>query len=326
VDQKLVLLFSILLQRFNIFKDLLNSIEIAQTNKSTPRRVGRVKRSLVVQTLLLTHRSFTNVARDLGLLLLTFSFSVVSAVVLGLVFYQVNDKLSGAQDRAGFLFFLIFFYSLLGLNSLPLFLAERRLYMHEQGSLFYSTFPFLMSRVLCDMFPLRIIPSAIFGTIAYWMIGLRADPIRYVTFLVLVILVNMVSTSACFVICSLTSSAPRATLSIVIYFVFSMLYGGLFINNNETWNIFNFIRRARYASFFHYGFTALMINEFEDVPFTFNPPDNGGEVIVTGQSFIRNLSIEEDSFTLDIGVLGGMVVLFQAIALIMLKYVNKPRR
>jgi hypothetical protein len=34
------------------------------------------------------------------------------------VFYQISDNLSGSQDRAGFLFFLVFFFTLLSLNSL----------------------------------------------------------------------------------------------------------------------------------------------------------------------------------------------------------------
>lgn len=43
-------------------------------------------------------------------------FTVAVAVVLGVVFWKVQHNLGGVQDRAGFLFFIIFFFSLTSLR------------------------------------------------------------------------------------------------------------------------------------------------------------------------------------------------------------------
>ncbi len=89
------------------------------------KRVGEVKTSVFRQTILLSARSFNHIARDPSLLGLTFFFTLVAAIVLGIVFYQISSDLSGSQDRAGFLFFLVFFFALLSLNSLNVWRMQR---------------------------------------------------------------------------------------------------------------------------------------------------------------------------------------------------------
>jgi len=276
--------------------------------------------------LFLSHRAFTNISRDPTLLGLTFTFTILSAIILGGVFYQLNNEISGSQDRVGFFFFfLVFFFSLLSLNSLSLFLAERRLFIREQGSLFYSTIPFLVSKLLCDMLPLRVIPPLIFGSISYWMIGLQSDPLRFVTFLVILVLVNVVATSACFAISAAFSSPAKANLVAVIFFVFSMLFGGLFINFQITGSTMRVIASFRFVSFFHYGFNAFMVNEFTDLTLLWTPI-NGDSFEMNGGLFLQNLAIDTDNFGTDVMGLGVMALLFQLIAVVYLKYFQKTPR
>jgi len=147
-------------------------------------------------------------------------FTIIAGITIGLVFYQLNYNTTGMQDRAGFLFFLIFFFSLTSISSLSQFVTERSMFVRERRDGYYTILPFLVSKFLTDMLPLRVIPPLIFGSITYWMVGLRSDPFRFCSFLTVTILVNVVATSACLaisslaVMCSSSGSAQSALFSV----------------------------------------------------------------------------------------------------------------
>lgn len=74
------------------------------------------------------------------------------------------------------------------------------------------------------------------------------------------------STAACFFISALVKSVGLANFIASLYFIFSMLFGGLFVSSRS-----GSLSGLRYASFAHYGWEALMTNEFEALFVVFNP-------------------------------------------------------
>ncbi len=199
------------------------------------------------------------------------------------------------------------------------------MFVKESCALFYSAGPFLVSKILVDIFPLRIVPPLLFGCITYWMIGLQSDPFHFVTFLVIVVLVNVTAVSACFAISTFSGSEAKASLLAVVFFVFCMLFGGLFINFHAPGAIIGYIKPLRFLSFFHYGYCALMINEFKNLNLLFDPI-GGNTAEVNGQTFLNNLSLDTDSFGTDVMALSIMVGVFQSIAFICLKFFQRNSR
>jgi len=94
-------------KRSTIFEKLSEDLKTEERRYLSVETVptGRVKQGYLNQTLFLSHRAFTNISRDPTLLGLTFTFTILSAVILGGVFYQLNNEISGSQDRVGFFFF-----------------------------------------------------------------------------------------------------------------------------------------------------------------------------------------------------------------------------
>lgn len=283
------------------------------------------KASAYQQTLLLISRSFSNIARNPSLLFLHFAFTIIAGVALGTIFFNLTNDIGGVQDRTGFLFFMIFFFSLTSLSSLSHFIADRVLFIRERTDQYYTTLPYVISKLVSDLLPLRIIPPMIFGSISYYMIGLQNDPFNFTTFVVIVVLVNTDATASCFFISSFCSTVPQANLIAVVWFVFCMLFGGLFLNGSGGSDTTEYINWLRFLSFFHYGYDALMINEFKGLNVWFNPSGYPG-ISITGQVFLENLSIDADNFGTDVGALFAFAVGFFALGFIFMSYFQKTRR
>src|SRR5205823_1349148 len=111
--------------------------------------------------------AFTHIARSPALLLLHLAFTIFAALLLGVVFIGLDMGLGGTQDRTGFLYFIIFFFALTSIASLPHLVQDKRLFLRERDGQFYTTLPYLLSKILCDLLPLRVIPPLLFGSIVY---------------------------------------------------------------------------------------------------------------------------------------------------------------
>jgi ABC-type multidrug transport system permease subunit len=283
------------------------------------------KASFMRQVVLLSARHFNDIARNPGLLLLHYAMTVVSAAILSTVFYRLENNFGGIQDRVGFLFFLIFFFSLSSISSLSHFVEERRLFVRERNNRYYSTTAYVLCKIVTDTFPLRVLPPLLFGLITYRLIGLQPSANNFLTFLVILVLVNVVATAACFFISTFSAHAGRAALIAIAYFVFCMLFAGLFVNSSHGSSTTGLLSRIRYLSFFHYGFDALMINEFPtEQVLNFNP--TGASVQISGLSLITSLAIDQDDFTYDIFALMAMAVTFYSLGFIVLKYYQSAKR
>jgi len=66
-----------------------------------------------------------------------------------------------------------------------------------------------------------------------------------------------------------------------------------------------YVSYIRYASFFHYGYDALMINEFTNMEFTFSmsgsgDDDNDGDITFSGNFVLSLLAVDIDDFSSDV--------------------------
>jgi hypothetical protein len=61
----------------------------------------------------------------------------------------------------------------------------------------------VFSKVVFDIVPLRIIPPILMGSIAYYMIGLRAEFDHFLWFILLLVLFNIISGGMCLCIAAI---------------------------------------------------------------------------------------------------------------------------
>jgi energy-coupling factor transporter ATP-binding protein EcfA2 len=260
--------------------------------------------------LTLLGRGVRNLWRDPRLLLLQLTVTAAIALLMGVIFFDVNKQLSGIQNRVGLLFFLIIYFSFVSLSSIGVLVADRTLFLRERAAHYYDTPAYFAVKLLCDVLPLRVLPALALGAVVYWMVGLDPPAYKFLRFLLVLVLVNATATAVCFAVAAASRSVGEANLAASLFFIFSMLFGGLLLSNNQNSNR---MVALRWASFFHYAYESLMANEFEDTQYLFNPrgiqPQN-----VNGDVVVQFYGLNPALVVADIYALLGFFLAFAALA------------
>ena len=157
--------------------DLCNEIleQIAQIHHSSKNEVTlrnfSSHRSLWSEIFYVSQRTLRCSFRNPTLMIMQTIVPVCLAIFIGGLYFNTDRTLeNGIKNRLGAIFFMISNQVFLNLSALELFIKERRLFLHESASGYYTTSVYFLCKVLCDILPLRSIPSILFSLIAYSMI------------------------------------------------------------------------------------------------------------------------------------------------------------
>lgn len=289
------------------------------TRTSNATMIAQPTRGCCSQTHILCVRHLRHISRDLTLVMTHMCVTVIMGAVLGGIFWQMDNKIPGIQNRVGLLFFLTIYFSLTSMSALGTFVNLRKLYWRERASHYYGPFPYFISAIMSDLLPLRVLPPLMFGVICYFMVGFQEDEEKLLYFLLLLVLVNIVATAVCFAVSSASSSVAQGTFVAVIFFIGCMMFGGLFLSNESEGPLTD----IRYGSFYFYSYEALMVNEFIGLDLVFNakglPP-----YAITGDVILSNYGMNVARFYCDIYALVGFFVLFLYWAFVLLLFTNSP--
>eukprot|EP00249_Psilotum_nudum_P016596 c25899_g1_i3 orf=377-2713(+) len=112
--------------------------------------------------------------RSPGYNLVRFSFTFVSALIFGTIFWQLGSKIKKMQDLFTVMGAMYGATIFLGVNNCstvqPVVSIERTVFYRERGARMYSAFPYAISQVIIE-FPYIFSQTIIYGLIVYSMIG-----------------------------------------------------------------------------------------------------------------------------------------------------------
>ncbi|KAF9430392.1 hypothetical protein BGZ94_007043 [Podila epigama] len=214
--------------------------------------------SFLTQLRTIMKRNFQTLIRDKSLLVLHLGVSIVLGIFIGGLYFSVGMDLAGFQNRAGSLFFMMALLGFSSISALGAFTDTRTLYIKERSNGYYPPMPFVISTLLFDLIPLRIIPSILMGCISYWMIGLNSNIATFLKFLLILVLFNIATAMFCLVVAAGVRATGVASLASSIVMLFMMLFGGFLINSGQIPKALTWIQ---YLSMFKYAFEALAVNE-----------------------------------------------------------------
>ncbi|KAG0356945.1 hypothetical protein BGZ54_000518, partial [Gamsiella multidivaricata] len=214
--------------------------------------------SFLTQLRVIMKRNVQTLIRDKSLLVLHLAVSIILGVFIGGLYFRVPMNLAGFQNRAGSLFFMLALLGFSSISALGAFTDTRTLYIKERSNGYYPPMPFIISTLLFDLIPLRILPSIFMGCISYFMIGLSPVLETFFKFLLILVLFNVATAMFCLVIAAAVRTTGVASLACSIVMLFMMLFGGFMINSG---NIPAALTWIQYLSMFKYGFEALAVNE-----------------------------------------------------------------
>uniref|UniRef100_A0A3B3V2D2 ATP binding cassette subfamily G member 2 (JR blood group) n=1 Tax=Poecilia latipinna TaxID=48699 RepID=A0A3B3V2D2_9TELE len=246
--------------------------------------------------------------------------NVFLALVVGAIFFTVQDDQSGLQNRMGALFFITTNQCFSTVSAAELFITERNLFVHEYISGYYRVSVYFLSKILCDL-AMRTVTSVIFSVVVYFLIGLKSTVEAFLTFTFTVTLVAYTATAMTMAISANQSVVALANIFMTITFVFMMIFSGLLVNLPS---IVDWLAWLKYFSIPRYGFAALKINEFVGLNFL----NHRGFVILpgcTGEQYLDYLGIEYSSWGLweNHVALTVMTVVFLFVAYLKLRYIRK---
>ncbi|KAM9834514.1 broad substrate specificity ATP-binding cassette transporter ABCG2-like isoform 2-T2 [Syngnathus typhle] len=280
--------------------------------------------SFLTQFRWVLQRTFRNLLLNPQTSIAQVAVTLFLALVVGAIFFNVQEDQSGIQNRFGALFFITVNQCFSSLSSAELFIAERKLFIHEYISGYYRVSVYFLSKILSDIVTLRTIPAMVFSCVAYFMIGLKPTTEAFFLFMFTVTLVAYTATAMALAISADQTVVAIANIFMTIACVFMMIFAGLLVNLPS---IVSWLAWLKYLSIPRYGLGALQVNEFYGLEFCRgrNSSSVPPGTICSGLEFLDEQGVEYSAwgFWQNHVALGVMTISFLAIAYLKLRYIRK---
>merc|ERR1712000_128695 len=289
------------------------------------------------QIYLLMKRTIIGQWRDKRTLIGRGAQNVVMAVMVLILFFQMDTDQTAIQDRIS-----IIFMCLLGTTfseavaAALVFPLERPVYQRERDNRMYRISAYYFARQLTE-FPIQLAMPSIFVCVVYFAAGLRPGFVPFLVFLIIVISLGFSINSYGLMVGAIVPGGPAALLvpsSLIIF----LLAAGFYIHpdNFPTW-----LSWIVYIDVFYYGFNAAITNQFTDMDFYCKDDQfieyeevavcpSGERVLATssycpiteGEQIIDRYDSDEWPIWAYIVILLGVAVFFRVITYICLRVFN----
>ncbi|KAH7318800.1 hypothetical protein B0J17DRAFT_747732 [Rhizoctonia solani] len=214
--------------------------------------------TFLTQVEVLCGREWKNLKRDKTLFFMHLGVATILGIFTGGLYFKVGVTISGFQNRVGSLFFMGSLLAFSSLSALYNLVEVRPLFTRERAGGYYSPSAWLVSRVLFDVLPLRVIPTIVLACITYWMVGLSPEAARFFKALLVLVLYALAMTLFNFLLATSFRNGGVAILLSALFNLFTMTYAGFFVNLSAIPPV---LRWLQYFSILKYLLEALAVNE-----------------------------------------------------------------
>ncbi|KAG2355762.1 hypothetical protein BDR07DRAFT_1425226 [Suillus spraguei] len=199
-------------------------VEALSTQNLAP---GMYMATFLTQLQVLCRREWKVLRRDKTLFFTHVCVACVLSVFCGGLYYQTGSTIAGYQARVGCLFFMGSLIAFSSLSALYNIVEIRPLFLRERSNWYYSPTAWLLSRLIFDVIPLRIIPTI---AVTYWMAGLAHDAVHFFKFIFVIILYTLVMTLFNFLLGTLFCNGGIAILLSALSSLYQMTYASFFVH------------------------------------------------------------------------------------------------
>lgn len=280
------------------------------------------KAGFVEQLNILCSRTFKNIYRNPKLLMANYLLTVLLSFLLGTLYYDITFDISGFQNRMGLFFFILTYFGFITFTGLSSFSLERVIFIKERSNNYYSPGAYYLSKIICDVLPLRLIPPIIMLLIIYPMVGLNMTNNAFFKCIVILVLFNIGISLEILSIGIIFKDLNNSIIISVLIILGSLLFSGLFINTDTISNIgFKYIKNI---SIFYYSYEALLINEVKTL--MLKEKKYGLNIEVPGASILSTFGFKVQNLFLDMKVLVAFNIVFIFVGYIALNVLVKEKR
>lgn len=279
------------------------------------------KATFLTQIAVLSSRTFKNLYRNPKLLLTHYVLSLVMGGFCGYIYYDVKNDISGFQNRLGLFFFLLSLFGFSALTGLHTFSSERIIFIRERANNYYNPFSYYVTKIICDILPLRVLPPIILIAIAYPLVGLTMEHNAFLKTIGILVLFNVAISIEVLIIGILIRDPGTSTMVSVLILLFSILFAGLFINSEE---LKGQIKWLEWISLFHYAYESLSINEVKDL--ILKEKKFGLSIEVPGAVILSSFGFTVSAFWDDVILLIVWLAVFLVLGYVFLHFYAIERR
>ncbi|XP_021273533.1 ABC transporter G family member 5 isoform X2 [Herrania umbratica] len=269
--------------------------------------------SRLQETIVLTHRFSKNIFRTKELFACRTIQMLISGLVLGSIFHNVKDDLTGAQEKVGLFAFILTFLLSCTTEALPIFLQEREILMKETSCGSYRVSSYAIANGLVYL-PFLLILAILFSAPLYWIVGLNPSFMAFMHFLLLIWLILYTANSVvvCFSALVPNFIIGNSVISGVMGSFF--LFSGYFISKHGIPKFWIFMH---YISLFKYPFEGFLINEFSEsdkcLEYMF------GSCMVSGEAVLREEGYGEESRWRNVIIMVCFILVYRFVSYVILR-------
>ncbi|NXM67156.1 ABCG2 protein, partial [Serilophus lunatus] len=307
---------------------------ISLGNKKKTRSVFRqitYANSFLHQLKWVSRRTFKNLVGNPQASIAQVCVTVVLALVVGAIFFGLKEDSTGLQNRVGAMFFLTTNQCFSSISAIELFVVEKKIFIHEYISGYYRTSVYFIAKLMADLIPIRTLPSVIFTSIVYFMLGkygLKPTVEAFFTMMFTLMMVSYTATSMALALAAGQSVVAVANLLMTVTFVFMILFSGLLVNLTS---VLSWLSWLKYLSIPRYGMTALQISELRGLNFCGISNNTFTYLcfflcrLCTGDEYLKSQGIDASTWGLwqNHLALACMSVIFLTIAYLKLYFMKK---
>lgn len=302
--------------------ELLTEINQLKANPLPYKINEQYKRaSFLTQVAILSSRTFKNLYRNPKLLLTHYILSLIMGCFCGYLYYDIKNDISGFQNRLGLFFFLLSLFGFSSLTGLHSFSTERIIFIRERANNYYNPLSYYITKIICDILPLRVLPPIILISIAYPLIGLTMENNGFLKTILILVLFNVAISIEILIIGILIRDPGTSTMTSVLILLFLILFAGLFINSKE---ISGQIKWLEWISLFHYAYECLSVNEVKDL--ILKEKKYGLSIEVPGAVILSSFGFNVSAFWDDLAALGIWLLVFIVLGYLFLHYFAIEKR
>ncbi|WVR04900.1 hypothetical protein IAU60_001912 [Kwoniella sp. DSM 27419] len=186
--------------------------------------------------------------------------TLIQALIVGSLFYQISDTTGGLFLRGGTIFLTLLYPSLISLSETTAAFSGRAVLAKHKAFSMYRPSAALIASTIGDL-PIFFFQITIFTLIIYFMTGLKTEPGLYFTFLLFTYVTTLCTTAFFRMIGYAFGTFQNASK-----------YAGYIIYTPSMHPWFSWIR---WIDPVYYSFEALAINEFDGLELQCVPPQLG---------------------------------------------------
>ncbi|BFY98580.1 hypothetical protein BsWGS_01620 [Bradybaena similaris] len=225
---------------------------------------SRYASPIVMQWTNLFWRSWTSQYRDQMLFWTRLFQTVFMALILGLIYFDLDINQKGVTDINGGLFIIVTNISFTNMFAvLTSFPEEMGIAMREYGSALYRIDSYFFTKTISEL-PLFCMVTVLFVSVTYWMMGLNDTFEAFMVACAISLFAGVVSVNIGYLLSVITGDTTLALSVASPVIIPFMIFGGPFMNGDSTPDYFVWMDAI---SWFKYSYEIMMINQWEDLDY-----------------------------------------------------------